>query len=237
MESKDLWKALELGFELWLFYLISTSILGWSPDSGPFLGRIGAWVIILLCLYVFIRTEYKRLHNPKPKVYKDVELPNIKEAKKAVDRTVPKAFKKEMRTLDTQISRMNHKKEALDSALKGYFGDSKISYEKFASTVGGVEGVFLDNVQRVINRVNIFDEEGYEDVFNKHLEYTSAIAPYNEHFRYVKGKLDENEEILKKMDRLLLEVSNLNENKRPIEEMPVMQEMSELIDQTRLYKH
>lgn len=239
MTTKDLWKALGLAFELWLFYVISTSIFGLHLDYGNPLQRIGAWIIFGVCLYIFVSTEYKRLYRPKtpqPKIYTEKPFKTVTDARKAVDRTVPKAFKKEMRELDTQVNRMNQKKKALNDALKSYFGDSKITYEKFARTVDGVEEVFLENTQRIVARVNIFDEEGYEDIFRKHLEYTSAIAPYNEHFKYVRNRLNENEEILSRMDKLLLEVTSLSDTSQDVDDLPAVQELSELIDQTKLYK-
>lgn len=38
------------------------------------------------------------------------------------------------------------------------------------------------------------------------------------------------------MDRLLLEVTGLNESQVPIDQLPAMQEINELIEQTRLYR-
>ncbi|MCF0246936.1 MAG: hypothetical protein HUJ55_08975 [Ileibacterium sp.] len=161
---------------------------------------------------------------------------SVRQAKKLVDSTLPKAMKKQMRTLKSQTERLEKKQAMVDEALKNYFGESSISYDKFARTVMAVENLFLDNTVKIVNRINIFDEDGYKDVYSKHLEYTSAIDPYKEHFNYVDSRLEDNEMILQKMDKLLLEVNQLNDSQVPIEQMPIMQEINELIEQTKLYK-
>lgn len=236
MSTRDLWKALGTAFELWLFYTISTSVFGWSLDSSNFLEVLGALVILIACIAAFVTTVYRQLFGSKSAKKLAKPVKTASEAKKVVENTTPKAFKKEMRMLESQTDRMKRKVDTLNKALKSYFGDSKISYEKFARTIDGVQSVYFENVQNIVNRVNIFDEVGYEELFSRHLEYTEAIEPYNEHFRYVLKKLDENEEILNKMDRLLLEVTNLTDRSSSVDTLPAMEELSELIDQTKLYR-
>ena len=237
MSTKDLWDALGLGFELWLFYVISTGIFNLSLESDHFFQNMGALIILSACLAVFCMTEYKRLFKKKTSAALPPKpMKTISEAKRTVDRTVPKAFKKEMRTLQAQMDRMKRKREMLDRELKNVFGDSRISYEKFARTIDGVESVFIDNVSKIVTRINIFDEDGYEKVFRDHQEYTDAIEPYNAHFKYVKERLEENEQILTKTDRLLLEVTNLTDRSSSVDNLPAMVELNELIDQTKLYR-
>ncbi len=236
MTTKELWKALGLAFELWLFYVISTSIFNVSLDSASLFPKLIAFAILCVCLFVFFSTEYRRLFKKKPKFYTEQNLSNAPEARKAVEETAPKVFKKDLRELNTQIQRMDKKSSQIDDALRSYFGGSKISYEKFASTVEGVKKIFYSNVQAIINRINIFDEAGYEQLFARHREHTPDIEPYNRSLRFVENRLEENEEILKKLDALLLEVTRLSENTVPVEELPEMKELSDLTKLTMRYK-
>jgi hypothetical protein len=104
-------------------------------------------------------------------------------------------------------------------------------------TVDLVQDLFLDNVQQILNRINVFDEPGYKYLLSRHLEYTDAVKPYQASFNYVADKLADNEQILSKLDELILEITHLEASRTPIDQLPVMQEINELIEQTKLYKH
>ncbi|MNO05342.1 hypothetical protein D3C81_2266840 [compost metagenome] len=61
---------------------------------------------------------------------------------------------------------------------------------------------------------------------------------YNEFMVFLQDSLETNEEILLKLDKLLLEISSLNSiDFGEIENMPCMQEIDSLIKQTKYYKH
>ena len=60
---------------------------------------------------------------------------------------------------------------------------------------------------------------------------------YNEHIDYVKELVSTNEAILTKLDALLLEISKLDDlDERGLDNIAAVQEINDLIDQTRLYK-
>ena len=60
---------------------------------------------------------------------------------------------------------------------------------------------------------------------------------FEEHITAVKNIVVDNENILFKLDNLLLEISKLDESsKESIEELPAIVEMNELISQTKYYK-
>lgn len=195
--------------------------------------------ILAVVLIMVLKNRNSAAKNPNQKALEASRLKNsgtMTQIKKQIEGTRPKAFKKEMRMLSSQEERMENKMDSLDRALKDYFGDSVISYNKFAGTIEGVQQVYSENTQKILKRIDVFDEEGYNDIFRRHQEYTDAIKLYQQHFDYVKERLDENEQILARLDKLLLEVNNLNDTKTPIDQLPAMQEISELIDQTKLYR-
>ena len=60
---------------------------------------------------------------------------------------------------------------------------------------------------------------------------------YSEHIFYVRGLVSQNEEILIKMDALLLEISKLADlDEHGLENMAAVQEINDLIAQTKYYK-
>ncbi|MNY69118.1 hypothetical protein D3C86_2070090 [compost metagenome] len=89
----------------------------------------------------------------------------------------------------------------------------------------------------------MFDEEEFQSIAKQN---TSQLAPelfqekrsvYKAHISFVRSALHMNEEILLKLDRLLLEVSRLDSlEMRDIGQMPGMQEIDALIKQTQFYK-
>ena len=58
-----------------------------------------------------------------------------------------------------------------------------------------------------------------------------------EHINYVKTLVEDNEVIIMKMDKLMLELSKLSElNADNIEKVSAIQDINELISQTKYYK-
>jgi hypothetical protein len=143
-----------------------------------------------------------------------------------------------------QLDRMRKKKDTLLNVLNQRFDATELSYKKFASVTLEVEKLFYLNVRSILNRLNVFDESEFKRVmsqtstpqFSRELlqEKTSV---YNEYLSFMKNSLGTNEEILLKLDKLLLEISRLDSfEPGDIENMPCMQEIDALIKQTKYYK-
>jgi hypothetical protein len=142
-----------------------------------------------------------------------------------------------------QLDRMRKKQETLLNVLIQRFEPNELSYKKFASVTQEVEKLFYLNVRSVLNRLNVFDESEFESVrsqkssrFSREL-LQEKTEMYNEQLSFVKNSLGINEEILLKLDKLLLEISRLDSFELgDIENMPCMQEIDSLIKQTKYYK-
>ena len=95
-----------------------------------------------------------------------------------------------------------------------------------------------------LNKLNAFDEKDYnrikKDGAQKKftLEFIqSKMSIYNEYILFVKEATEDNEQIILKLDKILLEISKLNSlEDGEIETMGAMKEIDELIDKTKLYK-
>ncbi|GAA3401487.1 hypothetical protein ACFFNY_13875 [Paenibacillus hodogayensis] len=142
-----------------------------------------------------------------------------------------------------QLERIRKKRETLMDVLNQRFEPGELSYKKFASVIREVEKLFYLNVRSMLNRLNVFDEAEFASVmtqktarFSKQLMQEKTNL-YNDFLAFLKYSLDNNEEILLKLDKLLLEISRLDSfEPGDIENMPCMQEIDSLIKQTKYYK-
>jgi hypothetical protein len=142
-----------------------------------------------------------------------------------------------------QLDRMKKKKETLLNVLNERFDTTELSYKKFASVTQEVEKLFYLNVRSILNRLNVFDESEFESVMSQRpTKFSRELLQektnvYNEYLSFMKSSLGTNEEILLKLDKLLLEISRLDSfEPGDIENMPCMQEIDSLIKQTKFYK-
>jgi uncharacterized membrane protein YheB (UPF0754 family) len=204
--------------------------------SGLFMKLL--WILLFLAiLWIWIFGNYSLLLKKKAPVIYDGQLKTIDDYQRALNEFDEKCFKKQVRTAREQLDRLAEKNDLVDKQLKQYFGNSQISYAKFMNTVNQVNDVFLDNMQKMMNRISMFDYAGYKRVMEEHAEYTDRFEPYKEPIEYVNNKVEDNEKILNTLDELLLEISKLNDSPLAIEDMGAMRELDELISQTKLYKH
>jgi membrane protein implicated in regulation of membrane protease activity len=142
-----------------------------------------------------------------------------------------------------QLERMSKKQETLRSVLNQRFEPSGLSFQKFAYTTQEVEKLFFHNIRSMINRLHVFDEDEFQSIAKQN---TSQLSPellqekrtvYKAHISFIKTSLHMNEEILFKLDKLLLEITRLDSLETgDIGQMPGMQEIDALIKQTQFYK-
>lgn len=142
-----------------------------------------------------------------------------------------------------QLDRLQKKKGTLLSVLGDRFEATELSYLKFVSVIAEVEKLFYLNVKSVLGRLQVFDESEYRSIFGPKPSSLSRellqkkTSMYNDYLTFVRDSLGTNEEILLKLDKLLLEISRLDSlDPAQIESMPCMQEIDTLIKQTKLYK-
>ncbi|WP_136605242.1 hypothetical protein [Paenibacillus dokdonensis] len=142
-----------------------------------------------------------------------------------------------------QLERLKKKKATLLNVLNQRFDASELSYKKFDSVTYEVEKLFYLNVRSILNRLGVFDESEYMSVMSqKSTKFSKELLQekrnvYNDYLSFMKSSLDTNEEILLKLDKLLLEISRLDSfEPGDIDNMPCMQEIDSLIKQTKYYK-
>jgi len=156
-----------------------------------------------------------------------------------------KTFEKTLDLLLDQIDRLQKKNNTIRSILLQIFSTSEISYQKFDEVISEVEKIFFMNIRSILNKLNAFDEEDYNFVRKKHEAEAFSqqfmedkYKVYDEYITFVKAATEDNEQILLKLDRLLLEISGLNSiESGKLEQMAGMIEIDNLIKQAKYYKN
>lgn len=156
-----------------------------------------------------------------------------------------KVLKKDIAQGLDQIERIEVKRGALLNVLAQRFDQTELSYKKFVAVIDEVEKLFYLNIRGILNKLGVFAASDFARIADQsHDSSTSSskvaqkkAALYQEYLSYVRGYLEANEEIMLKLDQLMLEISLLDSTDyREVEEMPCMKEIDMLIKQTKLYK-
>lgn len=154
-------------------------------------------------------------------------------------------FERNIDLLLDQIERLQKKNKTIRDILLQIFNASEISYQKFDAVIAEVENIFFKNIRSIINKLNAFDEDDYNFIrkqrdagaFSEEI-MEEKFNVYNEYIRFVKEATEDNEQILLKLDKLLLEISGLNcIESGELEQMAGMIEIDNLIKQAKYYKN
>ena len=192
-----------------------------------------------------IWTVYEILIGPEKEVHSDkiwtledyIEELNIHRKLKTFEKTID--------LLLGQIKRLQKKNKTIRDILLEIFSASEMSYKKFDAVIAEVEKIFFMNIRSILNKLDAFDEEDYSFVRKKYEEGSFSpeiskekIKVFNEYISFVKAAAEDNEQILLKLDKLLLEISGLNSiESGQLEQMAGMIEIDNLIKQAKYYKN
>lgn len=236
--------GLILGIVLLNVVVLSPGLLGVEIGGVSVLETASGVTLLIVSLLVVIYGSYSLLF--KPSLAPSVQTITTHEDFKTVlsqYRNV-KALKKDITLALDQLTRIDKKKVTLLDTLSQKFDRAELSFVKFNAVINEVEKLFYRNVRGVLNKLSVFDAseyakftspEGASQFSAKLVQKKTAL--YNEYLAYVSGYIGVNEEILLKLDQLLLEISLLDSTDyKDVEAMPGMKEIDELIKQTKLYK-
>ena len=147
-------------------------------------------------------------------------------------RLEPKLFSQEIDDMLMLVKRMRKKTRTARDILLQYFKPTETSYINFDDAITGVSSLFNDNVREMANRISIFDNDEYL-MLKKEGQDLSAKR---KQIDYIRTQTAENEAIIRKMDELLMQVSDLLDSDTDIEALPAMQNLEDLIKYTKYYK-
>lgn len=217
--------------------LLGIDIIGASVFETAF----GA-TAIFMSVIVFIFGNYKLLIEEE-KIIQVSEIKTADDYIEALNQNYDKRiFEKDIDTILEQIEMFKKKRESIKEVLLQKFDITEMSYSKFDGVISDIENVFYLNIKSIINKLNAFDEKDYnriknygEKKFSREFVQTK-MRIYGEYITFVKEAIEDNEQIILKLDKILLELSRFNsiENGK-IEDMSAMKEIDDLINKIKLY--
>lgn len=223
--------------------LFSEGLLNIGLSNGPLQGAISVTAIVMSFI-IFIVGNYRILTH-REEVFKELPFRNEEDYLNALRQArTKKTFIKDLDGIIDQFLRFERKQQSIKDLLLQKFSETEMSYAKFDQGVLEIEQVFRLNIRSILNKMNAFDEIDYQKSrsanihkkFNK--DFVDAkLVVYQEYFDYIKGAIANNEEILLKLDRLILELSRFNSiNLGELETLTAIREMDDLINKAKYYK-
>ncbi|MDR2650169.1 MAG: hypothetical protein LBB94_10700 [Clostridiales bacterium] len=196
---------------------------------------------VFLTIAVFLYGNYKILYaiSPPPAKIADRRFETLESCGILLTEYISregKAFDSSLQSIKNQLERMLKKERTITDILLQKFQATELSFNKFQGQIEAVKKILRLNTRSVLNRLYAFDESEYEKPFHssgRHFEAKRALL--NEYHDFLNQTIDYNEDILLKMDRLILELSKLNDPEE-LNNMDAFQEIDTLINNTKWYK-
>ncbi|MUG66822.1 hypothetical protein GNP94_12490 [Paenibacillus campinasensis] len=239
-------------FILLIAVVIVANILVWSrgflgvsfSSESPLVVAFGA-AFLAGSFIALIYGSYTYLFKPKPVVKTKKEVVTHEDYVDAMKSYGSiQVLRNDVDLALNQLERMKNRKMKLLEVLEQRFDASELSYKKFYSVVHAVEDLFYKNIKSILNKLGVFSVSDFAAIadLKKNKKLSAKIIEekmqvYNEYLQFVNDSLNTNEEILLKLDKLLLEIARLGSlDMESIENMSCMKEIDALIKQTKLYK-
>ena len=246
MDTKKALKiaGLNIGIALLNIVLFSPGLFNIRLKSSDVLGIAIGGTTIFMSLLVFIYGNYK-LVSQKNTSIKISDIRSHEDCIIALKQAYgKKTFDKDINIVIEQVESLKKKKDRISNILLQKFNVIDEVYERFNATIFDVEYVFFANIKSILNKINVFDEEDYERIRYNSVEkkfssqvITSKLNIYNEYISFVKDSIEDNEEIILKLDALLLEISKFDSLEAgEIDNMKEIKEMDELIRKSKYYR-
>jgi hypothetical protein len=235
--------VLNLGIILLNIYLVSPGLFNIFKRPDDLSTAIGG-TVMFMSLAVFFYGNYKLISQKD----RTIQINDIKDPEEYIlalkQACGKKTFDNDISIIIDQVERLGKKKEKIRNVLLQKFSVVDTGYERFDRSISDVEYVFFMNIKSILNKISAFDEEDYERINSNAVEkrlsskfITSKIGIYNEYISFVKSAIEDNEEIILKLDALLLEISKFNSLEAgEIENMTEIKQMDEMIRKSKYYK-
>lgn len=234
----------------------SEAFLGISISGRhPFFAALGVTVIvisIILFFYInYIILKPTQTEAPAPAA-KEKEIQTLDDCMAAVGEYISnniKTFRNHLNLILSHIQRMKKKRQNIEDVLSERFDENELSYKKFLGAVINIEEIMILNIKSLLNRINVFDEEEYEKLLHDQYSKKSPASDRSEQIlnsrleifyeckEFVQNAVDNNEEMLIRLDKLLIEISKLNSlDGEDIDQLNAMKEIDDLIHNTKWYR-
>lgn len=224
--------------------LFSPGLVGLRFEGESIFKTALAATVILMSMIIFVVGNYKIVREAEKKIKVD-EIDSVMDYIDALEQNrTKKTFAKDIGILLEQIEKLEKKKDTIKELLLDKFTSSEMSYSKFEGVIISIQKIFYMNIKSILNKLNIFDQEDYDQMRRENAKekfstdfIQTKLSIYNQYIAFVRDSVEDNEQILLKLDQLLLEISKFNSlEDGELENMHAMQEIDELISKAKFYK-
>ena len=137
-------------------------------------------------------------------------------------------FGKSFAAIKHQKESFNKKRITIENLLAEKFDVNEITFRKFYNAVADVVSLFNTNTESALNKIKAFEDANVA---------TSQKEILQEYQNFIATATKSNEQIILKMDKLILEISKLkNKMHGDIENMDEIKEIDKLIQNIKLYR-
>ncbi|MBR3003427.1 MAG: hypothetical protein IKF38_07785 [Clostridia bacterium] len=222
--------------------MFSNIFLGYSLFEGTALTIGASWATILGSIFAFFKGN---LH-----ILKKEEMHLLAQDVKSLDDCISvfqeaiyngDVFDENIEKNIDQIKRFKRKNSTINDILLQKFSADEMTFQKFNDVLKEVEKVIYMNMHSIINKISAFDMEEYESIIKNKIDRRTIpqekLDIYDQYINFVNESTNINEEILLKLDKMILEISQYNTIEGgDIKKMPAIIEMDELIKNAKRYK-
>ena len=194
----------------------------------------------------FLKGLFGKKEQPQETPTEPEESPEIKMKNKYLEILDKNAdnpiFKHDIKVTKEHIEQIQSRLQKINAILSEHFKPTEMTYSRFVRIIEETATRFYANVRTMIKRIDIFDTKDYLKISHSSTGMSVSAKKermriYTEHINYVHKLVDANENIVSKLDGLLLELTKLDDfSEESLNNNPAVNELTELINQTKFYK-
>ena len=222
--------------------LFSNALLGVSLFAGTALSISIAWTAVLISIFAFFKGNSLILEQKETRLLLQ-GIRSLNDCIPVFQEAIHKGdlFDENITKNIEQIKRFKRKHSTINDILLQKFSATEMSFQKFSGVLNDVENVIYRNMRSILNKISAFDIDEYETMqkrgFQSEEFSQEKMDIYNEYIDFVNNATKTNEDILLKLDKMLLEISRYNSiEDGDVQKLPAIIEMDELIKNANLYK-
>ncbi len=222
--------------------VFSNAFLGFSLLTGTALTMSIAWFTIIASIFSFSYFNNKLLSTQNTFTLANKTINSLDDCVEVFEEAIENGdvFDSDILKNLEQLKRFKKKRKTINEILLQKFSLEELTFKKFETVINDVENLMYLNMRSILNKIAAFDVEEYENLqkrgFPKDEVSSEKMQIYKEYFNFVKNATSTNEEILLKLDKMLLEISKYNSlEDGDVKNLPAIIEMDELIKNAKFY--
>ena len=232
-----------------LFIVIIGNIVAFSPGligisfgENSLMTALGVTIIIASIAILWLEVRYLFSYSPEP----PIDISKIDDHQDYL-RSIEvfdgiKEIKSEVALLRSHLTQIESRRSALYRVLAEKFSPSELTYARFDGIYREVEKLFYVNIKAILNKLKLLYSQKSGLNIDPRIVSPEIIKERErlraEYIASVREYLQVNEEILLKLDQLLLEIAKLGVvDLDEIDRLTCLREIDNLIKHTKYYKN